>query len=121
MTQQKQAETDANRSCFSLLLYILTNASIDVHCVPAAWCRRAQASIKAEFPSENQPTMRVRLRISLFNCFTRMLLWTFCLHQCIIVLLRQMNRSISQCHTTNTAAAAMSTPARRTSTPRRSR
>ena len=32
------------------------------HWVPATWRSRAQTSIKAEFPSGNVPTTRVRLR-----------------------------------------------------------
>ena len=47
--------------CFMFMCFLFP------HWVPATWRRRAQTSIRAELPSGNVPTTRVRLRISRFG------------------------------------------------------
>ena len=47
--------------CFMFMYFLLP------HWVPATWRSLAQTSIRAEFPSGNVPTTRVRRRISRFS------------------------------------------------------
>ena len=47
--------------CFMFMYFLLP------HWVPATWRSRAQTSIRAELPSGNAPTTRVRRRISRFS------------------------------------------------------
>ena len=47
--------------CFMFMYFL------QPHWVPATWRSRAQTSIRAELPSGNVPTTRVRRRISRFS------------------------------------------------------
>ena len=56
-----EASYRAASKCFMFMYFLLP------HWVPATWRSRAQTSIRAELPSGNVPTTRVRRRISRFS------------------------------------------------------
>ena len=56
-----EASSKAASKCFMFMYFLQPNW------VPAAWRSRAQTSIRAEFPSGNVPTTRVRRQISRFS------------------------------------------------------
>ena len=56
-----EASSKAVSRCFIFMYFLLP------HWVPATWRSRAQTSIRAELPSGNAPTTRVRRRISRFS------------------------------------------------------
>ena len=56
-----KASSRAVSRCFIFMYFLLP------HWVPATWRSRAQTSIRAELPSGNAPTTRVRRRISRFS------------------------------------------------------
>ena len=59
---QREKKTELTKSVLDMFMYFL-----QPHWVPATWRSRAQASIRAELPSGNVPTTRVRRRISRFS------------------------------------------------------